>query len=45
VLRSGLPVPLHKIFESGISACAIVAVVLNLLFNPLADRSTPTGAH
>jgi uric acid transporter len=23
----------HKIFESGISACAIVAVLLNLLFN------------
>jgi xanthine/uracil permease len=28
-----LPDWLHKIFESGISACAIVAVVLNLLFN------------
>lgn len=28
-----LPDWLHKIFESGISACAVVAVVLNLLFN------------
>jgi NCS2 family nucleobase:cation symporter-2 len=28
-----LPDWLHKIFESGISACAIFAVVMNLLFN------------
>jgi xanthine permease len=30
---SHIPDWLHKIFESGISACAIVAVLLNLLFN------------
>ena len=30
---NNIPDWLHKIFESGISACAIVAVLLNLLFN------------
>ena len=41
-----IPDWLHKIFESGISACAIVAVLLNLAFNHVsADRPTETPAH
>ncbi len=39
-----LPDWLHKIFESGISACAIFAVVLNLLFNHLGSGKEPPAS-
>jgi uric acid transporter len=41
-----LPDWLHKIFESGISACAIIAVLLNLAFNHFSQQPTEdTPAH
>jgi xanthine/uracil permease len=42
-----LPDWLHKIFESGISACAIIAVLLNLAFNHFSSRqpTEDTPAH
>jgi xanthine/uracil permease len=36
---------LHKIFESGISACAIVAVLLNLAFNHFSGDEEDAPAH
>jgi uric acid transporter len=37
-----IPDWLHKIFESGISACAIVAVLLNLAFNHFVTEPEPS---
>jgi uric acid transporter len=38
-----LPEWLSTIFESGISACAIFAVLLNLAFNHFSDEAEPVG--
>lgn len=40
-----LPEWLATIFESGISACAIFAVLLNLLFNHFSRTQEPAGGH